>query len=101
MSRNPAETRNARIGRLARLPAFFALEGKRAVVAGNSDAAAWKAELLSAAGAAVEVFAAEPGEEMRALASAPPHGVILLHQRAWAAGDLSGSALAVADCNDD
>ena len=38
---------------LARLPVFLALDGKRAVVAGGSAAAAWKAELLSAAGARV------------------------------------------------
>ncbi len=31
---------------LAKLPVFWALEGKRAIVAGGSDAAAWKAELL-------------------------------------------------------
>ena len=42
---------------LARLPVFFALEGKRAVVAGGTPAAAWKAELLSAAGAQVDVYA--------------------------------------------
>ena len=30
---------------LARLPVFLALDGKRAVVAGNGPGAAWKAEL--------------------------------------------------------
>ena len=45
---------------LARLPVFLALEGKRAVVAGGSAAAAWKAELLSAAGARVDVYAETP-----------------------------------------
>ena len=40
---------------LARLPVFLALDGKRVVVAGNGPGAAWKAELLSAAGAAVDV----------------------------------------------
>ena len=42
---------------LARLPVFLALEGKRVVLAGDSQAATWKAELLSAAGARVEVYA--------------------------------------------
>ena len=50
-SRIPSETRTPRMEPLARLPVFFALTGKRAVVAGNSAAVAWKAELLSAAGA--------------------------------------------------
>jgi uroporphyrin-III C-methyltransferase/precorrin-2 dehydrogenase/sirohydrochlorin ferrochelatase len=101
MSRTPAEIRSSRMGALARLPAFFALEHKRAVVAGGTPAAAWKAELLSAAGARIDVFAPLPGEEMLALASAPPRGQIVLHERTWADGDLPGAAIAVADCADD
>ena len=49
-----------RMAPLATLPLFFKLDGKRVVVAGGSEAAAWKAELLSAAGATVEVWAADP-----------------------------------------
>ncbi|PJI44855.1 MAG: uroporphyrinogen-III C-methyltransferase [Rhizobium sp.] len=44
---------------LAKLPVFWSLEGKRVVVAGGSDAAAWKAELLAACGAEVHVYCAE------------------------------------------
>ena len=83
MSRLPTEIQTARMGRLSRLPAFFALAGKRAVVAGGGQAAAWKAELLSAAGAAVDVFAPQAGEDMRALAAAPPGGAVAIHERAW------------------
>src|SRR3984885_436157 len=101
MTRTPAEIRTTRIGALARLPAFFALDNKRAVVAGGSPAATWKAELLSAAGARVEVFAAAPSEEMLALAATPPRGAVVVHQRAWGAGAFSGAAIAVADCADD
>ena len=101
MSRVPCELRPAAIGPLSRLPAFFALEGKRAVVAGGSQAAAWKAELLCAAGAHVDVFAPAPDEDMRALAAAPPHGAVALHERRWTAADFSGAAIAVADCADD
>jgi len=101
MTRTPAEIRTTRIGPLARLPAFFALENKRAVVAGGSQAATWKAELLSAAGARVEVFAAAPSEEMLALAAAPPRGAVIVNERAWDAGDCNGAAIAVADCADD
>ncbi len=50
-SRITCEARPGRIGRLATLPVFLVLGGKRAVIAGGSAAAAWKAELLSAAGA--------------------------------------------------
>jgi uroporphyrin-III C-methyltransferase/precorrin-2 dehydrogenase/sirohydrochlorin ferrochelatase len=101
MTRTPAEIRTTRIGALARLPAFFALQDKRVVVAGGSQAATWKAELLSAAGARVEVFAAVPCEEMLALAAAPPRGAVIVHERAWNADDCNGAAIAVADCADD
>ena len=56
-TRTPSEAKPPRMEPLARLPVFFALAGKRAVVAGGTPAAAWKAELLSAAGAEVEVYA--------------------------------------------
>jgi uroporphyrin-III C-methyltransferase/precorrin-2 dehydrogenase/sirohydrochlorin ferrochelatase len=100
MRRTPAEIQATRIGPLARLPAFFALEGKRALVAGGSEAAAWKAELLAAAGAKVEVFAPGPGEDMIALCG-PPDSQVALHDHAWSAADFTGSAIAVADCADD
>jgi uroporphyrin-III C-methyltransferase/precorrin-2 dehydrogenase/sirohydrochlorin ferrochelatase len=101
MSRAPSEIPTARIGALARLPAFFALEGKRAVVAGSSRAAVWKAELLLAAGASVDAFAPAPNEDMHALAAAPPRGALIVHERPWTATDLAGVAIAVADCADD
>jgi uroporphyrin-III C-methyltransferase/precorrin-2 dehydrogenase/sirohydrochlorin ferrochelatase len=80
---------------IARLPVFLALAGKRAMLAGGSSAAAWKAELLSAAGAQVDVYAEEISAELRALADAPPRGSIMLHRRAWIAGDLGTAAVAV------
>ena len=101
MSRTPSEIQSTRIGPLSRLPAFFALDNKRAVVAGGGEPAAWKAELLSAAGARVEVFTAVSGEALIALAGAPPRGSIVIHERPWAAADLAGAAIAVADCADD
>jgi uroporphyrin-III C-methyltransferase/precorrin-2 dehydrogenase/sirohydrochlorin ferrochelatase len=101
MNRSPAELRKTRMSALSRLPAFFALAGKRAVVAGGSTAAAWKAELLSAAGASVDVFAPAADEEMLALAAAPPRGAVVVHGRHWAAADFAGAAIAVAECADD
>src|ERR1700683_599980 len=101
MSRTPAPLRSSRMGPLARLPAFFALEDKRAVVAGSTQAAAWKAELLSATGARVEVFAPAPGEDMLALADDPPRGAIAIHERTWTPDVFAGAAIAVADCADD
>src|SRR5271167_2036996 len=101
MSRTPTEIAKARMAPLSRLPAFFALDGKRAVVAGGGQAATWKAELLAAAGARVDVFATEPSEDLRALAAAPPAGGVFIHPRRWTAADCAGAALAVAECADD
>src|SRR4051794_20093189 len=93
--------RAPRMEPLARLPIFLALDGKRAMVAGDGPAVAWKAELLSAAGAEVVVFAECPCEELHALAAQPPRGAIVLQHRAWQAEDLGGAAVAVAGFDDD
>ena len=101
MNRAPEDVATTRMAPLARLPAFFALENKRVVVAGGSPAAAWKAELLSAAGAHVQVLAARPSDEMLTLAEAPPRGAVIVHRRDWKSDDLRSAAIAVADCDDD
>ena len=72
-SRKPLELTPPRLGALARLPVFFALTGKRAVLVGGGQAAAWKLELLEAAGAQVQVYAVDE----------------------WSADDLRGAAIAV------
>jgi uroporphyrin-III C-methyltransferase / precorrin-2 dehydrogenase / sirohydrochlorin ferrochelatase len=95
MTRAPLETRPGRMEPLARLPVFLALAGKRAVLAGGSQAAAWKAELLAAAGAHVEVFCAEPEPEMLSVAAEPPAGSIVIHHRAWTPADLPRAAIAI------
>src|SRR5215470_1405736 len=99
--RIPLEAKPVRMDRLARLPVFLALEGKRAVLAGGSPAAAWKAELLSASGAQVEVYALNVGEELAELAEAPPRGSIKVNLRNWTAADLPGAAVAVGAFEDD
>jgi uroporphyrin-III C-methyltransferase / precorrin-2 dehydrogenase / sirohydrochlorin ferrochelatase len=93
--------RAPRMEPLARLPIFLALDGKRAMVAGDGPAVAWKAELLSAAGADVVVFAECPCEELHSLATQPPRGAIVLQHRTWQAEDLCGAAVAVAGFDDD
>jgi uroporphyrin-III C-methyltransferase/precorrin-2 dehydrogenase/sirohydrochlorin ferrochelatase len=76
VSRKPAESGPQRIGALAKLPVFLDLQGKRAVVAGDTPGAAWKAELLTAAGADVICF------------------------DRWQPADLVGATLAVIDAAD-
>lgn len=100
-SRTPAEAKPPRMEALARLPLFFALDGKRAVIAGGSIGAAWKAELLSATGASVEVFAPAPSEEMLALAGDPPKGPIAIHHREWQTDDFRDATIAIGACEND
>ncbi|HEX5958597.1 MAG TPA: NAD(P)-dependent oxidoreductase, partial [Hyphomicrobiaceae bacterium] len=86
---------------LATLPVFFRLQGRRVVVIGGSPAAAWKAELMSAAGARVQVLAPVASAEMTALADDPPGGSVHLVRRAWSPPDLAGAALVLAAAEDD
>jgi uroporphyrin-III C-methyltransferase/precorrin-2 dehydrogenase/sirohydrochlorin ferrochelatase len=86
---------------LARLPVFFALGGRRVVLVGGAAGAAWKAELLAASGARVDVFAAEPSDEMLNVAGDPPAGEIHLRYRTWHERDLAGAALAIGDIEDE
>lgn len=96
--RNPSELALDAIRPLANLPVFFKLTGRRVVVAGGSEAAAWKAELLAASGANVAAFAPSPSPKM--LETAQRHPQIAVFLRPWADDDLHGAALAVADAAD-
>src|SRR5262249_41724237 len=98
MTRAPSEARTPRMEPLARLPVFFALAGKRAVIAGGSAAAAWKAELLAAAGATVEVYAADPSDEMLDIAA---QASVTIHRRGIEPADFVKAALAVGAFEDD
>ncbi len=95
-----------RIESLAKLPIFWSLAGKRVVVAGGSNAAAWKAELLWACGAQVAVFApvSKLSPEFEVLMRRSPQdggGCYIHHDRPWAADVFEGAAMAIADCEDD
>jgi uroporphyrin-III C-methyltransferase / precorrin-2 dehydrogenase / sirohydrochlorin ferrochelatase len=99
--RTPSEAKSARMGALARLPVFLSLDGKRAVLAGGSPAAAWKAELLSASGARVEVYATDICDELKELAAEPPRGAIVINRCLWSADVLENAAVAVGAFEDD
>ncbi len=70
-------TGSSRIAPLANLPLFHNFEGRKIVVVGSTEAARWKAELLTAAGAKVLQVA-----------------------RAWREGQLAGAALVIGDLAD-
>lgn len=94
--------RTARVDALASLPLFFPLKGRKAVLAGGTDAAAWKAELLAAAGAEVHVYAESLDETFAALLSGGSvKGGFVHHQRIWGADCFDGAALAIGDAASD
>lgn len=99
-SKQPSEATPARLQPLAKLPVFFDLAGRRAVVAGGTAAAAWKAELLAAAGATVDVYATCVDAEMATLIARDSVAGQIRHcERSWDAAILRGSHIAVADCD--
>ena len=70
MSREPDEISSDLMAPLETLPVFFDLKGRRVIVVGDSEGAAWKADLAAATGARVEVFAVDPCAKMREIARA-------------------------------
>lgn len=98
--RNPKQARRREhIADLATLPVFFSLKGKKVVLAGDSDGAAWKAELLAAAGAIVHVYCVDPGEEMIRLltGSSDTRRVFVWHMEPWTETCFEGAILAIGD----
>ncbi|MEM1365053.1 MAG: siroheme synthase CysG [Pseudomonadota bacterium] len=88
---------------LAVLPIFQKLDGRRVVLVGGGAAAAWKAELIAAAGARVEIYATELEDEMLELLErgAGNRGAFLHHNRPWATDIFDHAALAVAELESD
>ncbi|MFN3890275.1 MAG: siroheme synthase CysG [Beijerinckiaceae bacterium] len=102
VSRKPSEASPNRLSALARLPVFLDLNGRTAVLAGGSAGAAWKAELLAAAGASVQIFAEDASEEMLQLVErGAASGSLTLHRRRWTATDFATAAIAVGDCDNE
>ncbi len=97
-ARSPSEQKPGRMAPLARLPLFFDLHGKRAIVAGGSAAAVWKAELLSAAGACIDVYAERVSKELQAMAEA---SIMRIHPRAWSEQDFAAASIAIGAFDND
>ncbi|QRM55832.1 siroheme synthase CysG [Sinorhizobium sp. BG8] len=100
----PTPRTAARVEPLAKLPVFWTLEGRRVLVAGGTDGAAWKAELAAACGATVHVFAEELGETFAKLVAAGvshPKGQFLHERQSWESCDFDGLALAIGDLEED
>jgi uroporphyrin-III C-methyltransferase/precorrin-2 dehydrogenase/sirohydrochlorin ferrochelatase len=86
------------MNRLASLPVFLRLAGRKAVLAGGGEPAAWKAELLAAAGADLKILAPFPSRKL--VETATQAGVVC-EPRPWVASDLEGALLAVLEAEDD
>jgi uroporphyrin-III C-methyltransferase/precorrin-2 dehydrogenase/sirohydrochlorin ferrochelatase len=74
------------------------------IVAGGSDACAWKAELLAACGARVEIHAEHLSEACNMLierGTAHPQGALVHRPTAWQENIFVGAELAIADCDDE
>lgn len=91
-----------RIEKMAVLPIFYKLEGQKVIIAGGSDAAAWKAELLAACGAQVHVYAETLSNVfIEKFTSKGSLGSYVHHLREWDARAFEGAALAICDAIDD
>ncbi|WP_342362504.1 siroheme synthase CysG [Terrarubrum flagellatum] len=101
VARTPVPSAPQRIAPLAALPVFHKLAGRKVVLAGAGEGAAWKAELLAATGARLAIFA---GDEQRAFASVAADefkGQVEIIAREWTESDLAGAAIAIAECDND
>ena len=83
---------------LANLPVFLRLAGAKVVLAGDGDAAAWKAELLAAAGADLRLLAPAPGARLRAAAERLG---LAMGLRAWESADFEGATIALLETADE
>ncbi|MBN9671023.1 uroporphyrinogen-III C-methyltransferase [Labrenzia aggregata] len=87
---------------MASLPLFFPLEGRKVLLAGGTDAAAWKAELIAAAGAEVHVYAETLDPVFESLLEkGSVKGRFVHHAHSWTTGSFDGVALAIADAETD
>jgi uroporphyrin-III C-methyltransferase/precorrin-2 dehydrogenase/sirohydrochlorin ferrochelatase len=99
-----ARTPSPRMAPLAKLPVFWALEKKRVVVAGGSDAAAWKAELLATCGADVHVYAKELSATFEGLMDRDAEcgeSRFFHHAEEWSPQAFQSAVIAIGDCADD
>lgn len=87
---------------LSVLPVFLKLKGRRVLLAGGSEGAAWKAELLAASGAHVDIICEDISHEMEEiLARGAASGTLTHHKRPWSIYDFDLAAIALGDFEDD
>ena len=83
---------------LSALPVFLRLRGRKAVLAGSGDAAAWKAELLAAAGADALILSPDPSPKLAELTARLG---LRAERRVWREADLEGAIIALIEASDE
>ena len=99
VTRRPDELFSDVMQPLATLPVFFPLAGKRVIVVGGSEGAAWKVDLVAATGAQVDVYTTSPCDKLKELIAARAN--VDLHERAVTPSDFTGVTLAFGATFDD
>lgn len=99
MTRKPDEVDSDLMQPLETLPVFFNLKGRRVVIVGGSEGAAWKTDLVAAAGAEVAVFTANPCAKLCQIVSARDN--IAIFSRDPTSADFEGAALVLGAVADD
>lgn len=99
---NKSRNRTPRaIDDLAVLPVFYKLAGRKVVLAGGTDAAAWKGDLLAASGAMVHVYAQELDPEFEEVMAGERAANFIYHKRPWANDIFEHATIAIADAQSD
>lgn len=93
---SPRQVARPKVAPLSVLPVFFNLQNANVLVVGNSEAVAWKTELLLAAGAHVVLIGEHPHEELQEIIDNPDYN-LTYHDRVWSPDDLSAIRLALGD----
>jgi len=94
-----SKRRKERIDALAVLPVFFKLKDKNVLLAGGSDAGAWKAELLWASGAIVHIYTPELSAEFQEIYenAKSSQNPMIWHERPWATDSFEHMEIAIGD----
>lgn len=88
-----------RLGKLATLPVFFKLSGRNILIAGGTEAAAWKAELMAATGAIVYIYSENICLQFWEIISANPDRYMVFEMN-WRAAQFTDFALIIGDMED-
>lgn len=95
----PRRIARPKVASLSVLPVFLNLQDEKVLVVGNSEAIAWKTELLLAAGAHVLIIGKNPHQELQDIINSSDYN-LSYHARTWSPEDLSAIRLALGDFED-